>query len=366
MDAPPAPRCTIRSLAVRAVDVPLEPPLQTAAGAIRSAPLVLVDLLTEQGVTGSAYLFAYTPSALAPAAAMVAGLEPLVRGQALAPLALSRMLAARFRLLGTQGLVGMALAVLDMAAWDAHARALGLPLARLLGAAGTERTPAYASLRGWTAAELAEEAGQAVARGFRAVKLKFGHPTLDTELDVLRAVRGAVGDGVAVMVDANQAFTVPEAIRRAAAYDDAGLVWLEEPVAAGDLAGHAAVARAARTPVQRGENDWGPQDLARSLAAGAGDLVMPDANKIGGVTGWMAAVALAEAAGVPVSSHVFIEFSSHLLAATPGRHWMEWLDFAGPVLAGGTPELRDGGVAPLDTPGTGLVWDEEAIRRYQA
>lgn len=157
---------------------------------------------------------------------------------------------------------------------------------------------------------------------------------------------------------------MPEAIRRAHAYDDAGVAWLEEPVRADDLAGHAAVAAATRLPVQRGENDWGPNDLARSLAAKASDLVMPDANKIGGVTGWMQAAALAEAANVPVSSHLFVEYSSHLLAATPGRHWMEWLDFARPLLAEGSPEMRDGSVAPLDTPGAGLAWDEDAVARY--
>lgn len=359
-----APRLTVRSLCVRAVNVPLTPPLQTAPGPFRSAPLVLLDLLTEEGVTGKAYLFAYTPLALGPIAALAANLEPLVRGQPLAPLALNRALA-HFRLLGTQGLVGMVLGALDMAVWDAHARALGLPLARLLGASGDERTPAYASLRGWTAAELAEESGQAAAAGFRAVKLKFGHPTLETELDVLRAVRGAVGDGVEVFVDPNQAFTVPEAIRRAHAYDDSGIAWLEEPVQADDLAGHAAVAAAARLPIQRGENDWGPHDLARSLAAKASDLVMPDANKIGGVSGWMQAAALAGAAGVPISSHLFIEYSSHLLAATPGRHWLEWLDVARPILAEGSPEMRDdGSAAPLGTPGAGLAWDEAAVARY--
>ncbi len=337
--------------------------MQTAAGPFRSAPLVLLDLLTEEGVTGRAYLFAYTPVALGPAAAMAANLEPLVRGQPLAPLALNAV-AARFRLLGTQGLVGMALGALDMAVWDAQARALGLPLARLLGASGTERTPAYASLRGWTAAELAEEAGRAASAGFRAVKLKFGHPTLEAELDVLRAVRGAVGDGVQVFVDPNQAFTVPEAMRRARAYGNAGIAWLEEPVRADDLAGHAALTAAGCLPIQRGENDWGPNDLARSLAAKASDLVMPDANKIGGVSGWTRAAALAEAAGVPVSSHLYVEYSSHLLAATPGRHWMEWLDVARPILAEGSPEMQDGGVAPLGTPGAGLAWDEDAVARY--
>lgn len=364
---PVTPPLTIRSLTARAVEVPFSPPLQSAAGTLRSAPLVLLDLLTEQGVTGRSYLFAYTPVALAAATAMVVSLSPLLAGQPLAPIALSRTLGARFRLLGTQGLVGMALAALDMAAWDAQARALGLPLARLLGARGDERIPAYASLRAWTAADLVEEAGHAAAAGFRAVKLKFGHPSLEAEREVFRAVRGAVGDDVEIFVDPNQVFTVPEAIRRAHYYADWGVGWLEEPVRADDLVGHAAVARACpRLPVTRGENDWGPDGIARSLAASASTLIMPDAMKVGGVTGWMAAAALAEAASVPISSHLFIEFSAHLLAATPGRHWLEWLDVARPVLAGGSPEVVEGNVVAPSAPGAGLEWDEAAVAHYAA
>ena len=370
MDAavsPPNAALTIRDLRVRTVDVPLDPTVQTAVGAVRSAPLVLMDLHTQQGVTGRAYVFTYTPAALGPTAAMAANLAPLVAGQRLAPMALSRMLAGRFTLLGTEGLVGMALALLDMAMWDVHARAAGLPLARLLGASGEERIPAYASLRGWETAVLADEAGRAAAAGFRAVKLKFGHPTLEAEREVFRAVRGAVGEDVAIMVDPNQVFTVPEAIRRARDYADWGVAWLEEPVRARDLAGHAAVARAVpRLPLQRGENDWGPEGIAASLAAGASSLLMPDAMKVGGVTGWMEAAAQCKAAGVPVSSHLFIEASAHLLAATPGRHMLEWLDLAWPVLAAGSPTLAEGHAAPAAAPGLGLDWDEAAVVRYAA
>lgn len=370
MDAPPAiaavaPPLTVRDLRVRAVNVPLDPPVRTAAGAVASAPLVLMDLGTEEGVNGRAYVFTYTAAALGPTAAMAANLAPLVAGQRFGAGALSRAVAARFRLLGTEGLVGIALALLDMALWDAQARAAGLPLARLLGATGEERVPAYASLRGWEAAELADEAGRAAGAGFRAVKLKFGHPTLEAEREVFGAVRGAVGEAVAIMVDPNQAFTVPEAIRRARHYAEWGVAWLEEPVRAGDLAGHAAVARAVPAlPVQRGENDWGPEGIAASLAAGASSLLMPDAMKVGGVTGWMEAAALCKAAGVPVSSHLFVEASAHLLAATPTRHMLEWLDLARPVLAAGSPALADGYVTPAAASGLGLEWDHAALERF--
>src|SRR5262249_43547856 len=125
---------TVRGLRARAVEVPLARPLVTSSGVIATAPLVLVDLLTAEGVTGSAYAFCYTPAVMVPLARLVANLEPVVRGELLAPLALERRLQETFRLLGgSRGLSGMAVATIDMAAWDALARALGLPLVRLLG-----------------------------------------------------------------------------------------------------------------------------------------------------------------------------------------------------------------------------------------
>ncbi|MGL4637234.1 MAG: enolase C-terminal domain-like protein [Beijerinckiaceae bacterium] len=356
---------TIRSLQIRAVDVPLDPPVKASAGAVTSAPLVLIDLHTEEGITGRAYIFTYTKLALGPTASLLSNLEPMIKGQSLHPAALSDMLTARFKLLGTEGLLGMALAGLDMAAWDALARAQGLPLCALLGGNPATGTSAYASLRGWEAAEIASEAETAMQAGFKAVKLKFGHPTLAAEREVYNTVRRAVGPDVAILVDPNQAFTVPEAITRAQAYADWGIAWLEEPIRWDDMEGHAAIRRAVPgLPVQRGENDWGPNGIARSIAAGASVLLMPDVMKVGGVTGWMRATALAAAAGIPVSSHLFIEFSAHLLSATPNRHYLEWLDVAAPVLAEGSSCLVDGKGMPHSGPGCGLVWDDAAVTRY--
>jgi len=359
-----APLPRIAGLRVRAVDVPVVPPVQTAAGAVGSAPLVLLDLHTDLGFTGSAYVFTYTPAALLPVATLVANIEPLLQGQKLAPRTLSRMLLARFRLLGHQGLVGLALSLIDMAAWDAHARALGVPLWCALGAAEGEGTPAYASMRGITAHELSQEAEAAMQAGFAAVKFKVGHAGLEQELEVLKAVRAVVGDGVRIMMDYNQALTVPEAVRRARALDEQGVFWIEEPVRADDYEGHALVARETRAAIQVGENYWGPHEAARSLAAKASDLLMPDLMKIGGVTGWLETAALAAAAGTPVSSHLFIEYSAHVMAATSLRQYVEYLDLAGPILASGTPELAQGVITPTRGPGAGLEWNEDAVRRY--
>ncbi len=358
------PLLKVTGLRVRTVNVPIEPPVQTAAGAVRSAPLVLVDLWTDEGIVGSAYVFTYTVAALGPTASLVASLEPMLRDRPLAPLELRRILARQFRLLGPQGLVGLALSAVDMAAWDAHARSLGVSLARALGATGDERIRAYASLRGLSPSELAAEAAAAVAAGFDTVKVKIGHAGLEQELAVIGAVRDAIGPATGLMVDYNQALTVAEAVRRGRVLDDHGLVWIEEPVRADDYAGHAEVARALATPIQVGENFWGPEEVARSLSAAGSDFLMPDLMKIGGVTGWMESVALARGSGIPVSSHLFIEFSTQVMAATPGRHFLEYLDLAAPILAQGSPGLEGGSVLPHRGPGAGLEWDEEAVQRY--
>jgi mandelate racemase len=257
----------------------------------------------------------------------------------------------------------MAMAGIDMAAWDALGRASGLPLVRLLG--GEPRpVPAYNSCGlGLIGPErAAQEARELVAPGFSAVKVRLGYPEAETDLAVIRVVREAVGPQIALMTDYNQCLTVPEAVRRIRMLEPCELAWVEEPVLAEDYAGHAAVRRQVKTPIQSGENWWGPGELSKALAAGASDFVMADAMKIGGVSGWLRAASLAEAAGTPLSSHLFPEFSVHLLAVTPARHWLEYIEFAAPILREPL-RVEQGMTTPPERPGAGLEWDEEAVSR---
>jgi mandelate racemase len=353
---------TVAGLRGRAVDVPLARPVQTSAGTVATAPLVLIDLLTDAGVTGRGYVFVYTPLALRPVAALVENLGPVVRGSPVAPAALGQLLQRRFRLLGAQGLTGIALAGIDMAAWDALAKACGVSLVRLLG--GEPRPiPAYRSLGAADADAAAREAAEAVQAGFRAVKVRLGQPDVRGDVTVVRAVRAAVGDGVPILTDYNQSLSVPEAVARGRVLDGEGVGWIEEPTRAEDFAGHARIREEVHTPIQLGENWWGVPDMAKSVAAGASDLVMLDAMKVGGVTGWRSAAAVAEAAGLPASSHLFVEVSAHLLAVTPTCHWLEHLPVADPVLRE-PMRPRDGHAEACDAPGVGLEWDEAAVGRY--
>lgn len=360
-----AERLTIRSLRVVAVEVPMRFALGTSAATVRAAPLLLVDLETEEGVSGRAYQFCYLPAAAGAIATMLADASTALKGAAAEPLQVWSKLARRYTLIGVQGVVRMAMSLIDVACWDALAVAAGLPLATLLGA-GPRAVRAYNSngLGLMAPQAVADEAEKLLEGGFRAVKLRLGYPSLEADLAAVRAVRDRVPADVAIMTDYNQALSVQEAIRRGRALDGEGVYWIEEPVRHGDFEGCARIARELSTPLQLGENFSLVYDMKRALAARASDFVMPDLERIGGVSGWQQASALACASGMNMSSHLYPEVSVHLLAATPTAHWLEYVDWANAILAEPL-RLADGMVAPPERPGNGLIWNEDAVRRYR-
>ncbi|AEG91073.1 enolase C-terminal domain-like protein [Ramlibacter tataouinensis] len=353
---------TLRDLQARAVVAPLVRPVRTASGAVEAAPLLLLDVLTDEGITGSAYLFAYTPVVLQPLSVLAGQLAPLLRGQPVVPFTLQQQLERQFRLLGRQGLLGMLLSTLDMACWDALGKAAGQPVVRLLGGQ-PQPVRAYDS---WGLVDPARDAAaleRSVAQGFRGIKIKLGGGDLAHDLATVREVRRIVGDGIALMVDYNQSLAPGEAIRRIRALEPFDLEWVEEPVAAEDLQGHAQVRAQSRIPIQTGENWWFARDAERAVSARACDRMMPDLMKIGGITGWLGVMGAAQAASMPVSSHLFIEASAHVLPVTPTCDWLEFMDFGSAVLASPCT-LKDGCVS-AQGPGLGMVWDEDAVARYR-
>ncbi len=306
-------------------------------------------------------VFTYTPAALKPVAELVRNFEALVKGEPLAPAEIAQKLNARFRLLGTQGLVGIALAAIDMALWDALARSHRTSLVRLLG--GVEKpVPAYGAIGYDGIAGSARTGEDWAKRGFTGVKAKIGYPTVREDVAVIRAIRKAVGDDVAVMVDYNQSLTPIEAVQRMRVLDDEGLTWVEEPTLAHDYAGHAMVAREARTPIQCGENWWGPLDMQHAIDAQASDYMMPDVMKIGGVTGWIRAAAMAQSRNIRISNHLWPEISAQLLCATPTAHWLEYADWWNPILSEPL-RIENGMTAVRDTVGTGVAWEESVVER---
>ena len=359
------PELTVRAIRAVAVEVPMRYVLGTSAAAVRAAPLLLVDVDTEEGVTGRTYLFCYLRAAAPAIVSLLGEVERAVRGERVAPAILWALLSKRFRLIGVQGIVRMAMAACDAACWDALAIAANVPLATYLG--GTLKpVPAYNScgLGLMPPAALADEAEQLLAGGFRAVKLRLGYPTLHEDMAALHAVRRRVPAAVNIMADFNQALSADEALLRGRALDGEGVYWIEEPIRHDDYRGCAMLARELSTPIQIGENFSEPRAMAEALDAGACDFVMPDLERIGGVSGWREAAALAAARDVPMSSHLFPEVSAHLLAVTPTAHWLEYVDWAGAIVQ---EPLRivDGHAVTSGRPGNGLAWDADAVKRYR-
>jgi len=356
---------TVRALRCTPVEVPMNHVLGTSRAAIRAAPLMLIDLETEEGITGRAYLFCYLRAAAVGIAGIIAEIERLVKGERLAPEAQFAALSKRFTLIGVQGIVRMALSGFDVAAWDALAIAAGKPLGVFLGGAARS-IRAYNSngLGLMEPAKLADEAVELLEGGFSALKLRLGYPTLEGDLNALRAVRDRIGTDVQIMVDYNQALTVAEALKRGNALDAEGVYWLEEPIRHDDYKGAATLAQELATPVQIGENFSLPAAMEEALERNACDYVMPDLERIGGVTGWRQAARIAEVRGIPLSSHLFPEVSAHLLSASPTAHWLEYVDWAAAILE--EPLVIDKGSAVLpQRPGAGLAWNREAVERYR-
>jgi mandelate racemase len=360
------PRLTVRSVRATPVEVPPNFVLGTSVGAFRQVPLLLIDLDTEEGVIGRTYMFCYLRAAAPAIMSLLGEVERVVKGDAIAPAELWTKLARRFTLIGVQGIVRMAMAGFDTACWDALAVAAGVPLATLLGAE-PHPIPAYNScglgLMDDPAA-LADEAEKLLRGGFRAIKLRLGYPTLKADIAAVRAVRKRIGDDVALMVDYNQALTVEEALVRGRALDTENIYWLEEPIRHDDYVAAAKLARELKVPIQIGENFSLPAAMTVALEHHASDYVMPDLERIGGVTGWRLAAEIAAANRIQMSSHLFPEVSAHLLAATPTCHFLEYVDWAN-MLVEEPLAIVDGKAVTPSRPGNGMSWDKKAIERYR-
>ncbi len=357
---------TFKGIDARPVLVPLSRPVVSRVGLYEQWPLILIDLHTEEGIVGHSYLAPYLKSAVRYIVPALHDLAAARQGKPIAPLDDFRQGRASLGLVGLEGVAMIAVSGLDMAAWDALAKAADLPLAVYLGGS-LAPVPAYNSGGLWLTPleSLAKEAEALAAEGgFRAVKLRLGRERLDDDIRAIAIVREALGADVKLMCDFNQGLSLGDALHRCHGLDDQGLYWFEEPIAYDDFSGYAKLTRELKTPVMLGENFYGPRSLYAAIQAGAGDYVMPDLMRIGGVTGWLRAAAIAGAAGIEMSSHLYPEVSGHLLRVAETRHWLEWQDWAHPILA--EPfAVEDGHLLVPDVPGNGLAWDEAAVERYR-
>src|SRR6202521_4580 len=259
-------RLTLKSIDARAVSVPLRRPVVSKVGLFKDWPLILIDLYTEEGIVGRSYVEPYLKNAARYIVPAIRDLAAAQLGTSLAPLDNFQDNRRALNLIGYQGVAMIAVSGLDMAAWDALAKAAGMPLAVLLG--GTlGAVPAYNSNGLWLTdvAALAQEASDLVAEGgFKGLKLRLGRECLADDLAAIREVRKGAGDDIKLMVDFNQGLALGAALNRCHALDDQGLYWFEEPIVYDNLSGYVQLARELATPVQLGENFYGPRDLFES------------------------------------------------------------------------------------------------------
>ena len=360
------PQLTLHSIKLRVLSVPLRRPIVSnpTVGKYTEWPFILVDLITNEGVIGRSYLEPYVLKSTEYILPAILAIAEAIRPKLLSPVDCFKTATQTMHLSGREGIGLIAASAIDMAIWDAVSQAAGQPLAQYLGAS-TGPVRAYNTNGLWLLPpdQLQDEALSLVAEGnFSAIKMRLGREDFKADVAALDAVRNAVGSDVRIMTDFNQGLDLGEALLRLHALDGEGLQWFEEPIAYDNFDGCAQLARELKTPIQIGENLYGSRSFYKAVQAKAADLFMPDLMRIGGVTGFMRCAAIAGAAGIPLSSHLYPEVSAHLLRASESAHWLEWRDWAHPFIA--EPfAVRNGMVHVPDRAGSGIDWDEAAVTK---
>ncbi len=259
-----------------------------------------------------------------------------------------------------------ALSALDSAIWVLKAKALNQPLHQLLGGC-RDKVPAYASYllwRDWPIDRLQKDAAMFKKHGFKYIKMKIGDKPLTEELTRFKAVREAVGEDINIMVDGNWAWSLPEAMRFGRALEKAGAFWMEDPLASEDPEQMAELTHALDIPVATGETFNTKYDFRRLVENGAAYYYIADLQRVGGVTEWMKVAALLEAWNLPICSHLFPDFSVHLLAAAPNGFVLEYMPWWDKIYT--EPyKIVDGFIEAPKTPGLGLELDPAALKKYR-
>ena len=349
------------------VEIPLERPLRTAIHDVGSVGCVLATIDTDEGVSGEAYSFTMNAARLDVIQGMIESLAYHLIGRD--PHDVEALWDAMWRdinFFGHKGITLFAISTIDTACWDIVGKAAGRPLHKLFGAA-RDAVDVYASGGLWlslTVDELVAEARGFLEAGFRAMKIRVGKPHMDEDVERVAAVREAIGPDTVLMADANQGFTASHAIRLGRRLEQFGLYWFEEPVPAWDLEGHAAVAAALDTPVASGETEYTRYGMRDMIAARAADILMPDLQRIGGLTEFRRAAALAAAHDVPVSPHIFSEQSLSIAGSAPNCVYLEHMPWFEPLYRE-RMQLVEGRIAMPEGNGIGFTFDPDAVDRLR-
>jgi len=345
------------------IDIPVETVRTDAVQAFITQETIIVDITTDSGAPGRGYAYTIGTGGRAVLSMLRDHLLPLIVGLDVdRPEFIWRQVFSSTRATTVGAITSLALAAIDTAVWDARCRAAQLPLWKLAGGA-QQSVPLYDTEGGWLHIDTATLVENTVAsrdRGWHGAKLKVGSPDPTRDIERLRAVRAAVGDGFPLMVDANQALTLGDAKALAAALEPQRIAWLEEPMPAENVTAHARLVEATSIPIAVGESLYSIGQFAEYLARGAATILQPDVARVGGITPWLKIAHLAETYNVPVCPHFLMELHISLAAAVPNGRIVEHI-----------PQLRavtvadivvvDGATMAPDSPGIGIEWDSDAV-----
>lgn len=357
---------SIRNVKLRRHRFPMAEPFRSASIVVEGVHLVIVEIVTEGGVTGIGYTFSFFPGDADMIHAALSGLSELAKGEdVMATTALWMKLSQSLAFVGPGGPALAALSALDIAVWDAKAKHLGLPLHRLLGAARSD-IPAYASAGSLIhdPNALAQEMEAHASEGFRAFKVKLDAVS-GRNAARLDALRRSLGDGVAIYADANQQWSAGMAAQAARELECYRLGWLEEPLPATEIDRLAEVRRRIAIPVATGETNFGLAEFDRLIAAESADILMPNLQRVGGVTGWRRIAEAAALHGIGIASHVSTHFNVPLLCGITNAVTLEHVPWW-PNPFEQEVQFENGRAVPFEAPGFGLTLDEARLRHNPA
>ena len=357
----------ITGLRTQHVQIPFEKPIRTAIHRVDSVACVLLQVDTDEGLVGEGLAWCMGTGRLGVIDQMIHSLAPKVVGRDPHEHAgLWSEMWTDINFFGHKGVTLFGICAIDMALWDLVGKAHNTSVCRLLGQS-RDRIKAYHSGGLWVSLsidELQAEARDFLAQGYRAMKMRLGKPSVAEDIERVAAVREAIGPDVDLMADANQGFTVNHAIRVGRALEPYNLVWFEEPVQAYDLAGSARVAAEIDTPIASGETEYARYGFRDMLERGSADVLMPDLERVGGITEFVKVAHMADAFDIPVSPHVYTEHCLQLCGALNNVNYSEMMPWFGPLYNEAT-ELVDGDLLIPDRPGLGFTFNPDAIGRYR-
>lgn len=351
----------------RCVTVKLDKPIGSALGQLHSFGCILVFVHCDSGIVGENLIFTLNARRTRVLQSMVEEMADLVIGRDAGHIAGFWARAWRdINFLGHKGVPVVGISALDGALWDALGKMSNLPLYRVLGGA-QDRVPVYHSGGLWLSSsdkELVAEAERFAAAGFRAMKMRLGSPEPATDVARVRAVRAAIGPKIKLMADANQGLTESQAIRLGRALEEFDLTWFEEPLPAWDLDGLARVAAALDMPIASGETEYTRYGFRRMLELRSADILMPDLQRVGGVSEFIRVGHMAESYDIPVSSHLFPETSLQVLGALANTIYLEYMPWFS-KLYNETIKFAEGQAIVPERPGWGFTFNQDYVSHLE-